>query len=303
MATLRHISYNTPTALAIPTYDGSGQTVHPDVVDMGAGKTWNGWRYWLAITPYPGGDATKENPSILVSADGAAWQTPTGLTNPVAPAPAGASSTKHNADPDLIIVDATAYLFYTFRDDSVPVYEVHARTSTDGVTWSAAAVVLSSASLGFASPCVYLLDGVWHMWSNDFKSNPNVWQHRTSSSPTSGYGPPTTITLSGMPSGRELWHADVIRHDGRWLMLANLADVGTSGGANTLHLASSVDGDAWTLDPAAIIEVSTPKDSVVYRASVVVDGNRLRLWYSSKTSDGRWWTALSYAPFSEIPSV
>lgn len=302
MAIKRYISYNNPGALTIPTYDGSGETVHPDVFDAGFGQTWSGWRYWMAITPYPAGDSTKENPSIVVSNDGSAWQVPAGLTNPVAPAPALADTNTHNADPDLVINGANAYLFYAYRDDDTSLYEVHVRTSTDGVNWSDATVVLSSTTIGFASPSVYFLDGVWHMWSNDYKANPNVWQYRISNSPTSGYGAPTSITFTGMPAGRELWHADIIRYDGRWLMLANTSDTNTSGGNNTLNLAISDDGISWKIDPEAIIEVWSPKDSIVYRGSVVLEPNRLRIWYSSKSKDNKWMTALSYAPLFEIPA-
>ena len=45
--------------LTLPTPDGSGQMVHPDVIDFGSNNAWNGWRYWMAITPYTNTDATK----------------------------------------------------------------------------------------------------------------------------------------------------------------------------------------------------------------------------------------------------
>jgi hypothetical protein len=53
--------------LNIPTYDGSGQAVHPDIYYNANG--WNGYYYWMAMTPYPNGDAAYENPSIIVSND------------------------------------------------------------------------------------------------------------------------------------------------------------------------------------------------------------------------------------------
>ena len=56
---------NADNPCTTPTYDGSGQGMHPSVYDAGAGETWNGHRYWMAMTPYPNNDSTKENPSIL----------------------------------------------------------------------------------------------------------------------------------------------------------------------------------------------------------------------------------------------
>ena len=65
---------NAPSPQVTPTYDGSGEAVHPDVVLFANG--WRGWEYWLVMTPYPSDDTGKENPSILVSHDGASWQEP-----------------------------------------------------------------------------------------------------------------------------------------------------------------------------------------------------------------------------------
>src|SRR5438093_1338690 len=52
-----------PLELVVPTYDGSGQSVHPDIVAFP--DSWSGAYYWMAMTPYPNGDPTYENPSLL----------------------------------------------------------------------------------------------------------------------------------------------------------------------------------------------------------------------------------------------
>ena len=41
-------------------------------------EEWNGFRYWMAMTPFHGGNEDLENPCILASHDGFAWQEPTG---------------------------------------------------------------------------------------------------------------------------------------------------------------------------------------------------------------------------------
>jgi len=48
--------------LRVPTYDGSDQSVHPDIT------RWNG-QYVLAVTPYPYGMGEYENPCVYRSAD------------------------------------------------------------------------------------------------------------------------------------------------------------------------------------------------------------------------------------------
>ncbi|MBA3458618.1 MAG: hypothetical protein H0T46_01550 [Deltaproteobacteria bacterium] len=66
--------------LEIPTYDGSGQVVHPDVL-------FDGYRYLLAYTPYPFSNGRFENPSIAISDDGLAFREIAPGVNPIAPAP------------------------------------------------------------------------------------------------------------------------------------------------------------------------------------------------------------------------
>jgi hypothetical protein len=72
---------NALAPLAIPTYDGSGQVVEPDVIFFDS--PWHGFRYWIAVSPYPFTDPSKENPTIVVSNDGVNWQGLGGQENPL----------------------------------------------------------------------------------------------------------------------------------------------------------------------------------------------------------------------------
>lgn len=64
--------------LNIKTPDGYDQPYHPSVVFFESG--WNGWKYWMAFTPYPVGGKPYmdcwENPCVIVSQDGVYWQYP-----------------------------------------------------------------------------------------------------------------------------------------------------------------------------------------------------------------------------------
>jgi len=73
---------NAPNPLVTPTYDGSGQSIEPDVTFIA--PPWHGFNYWMAFSPYPNGNERDENPSILASNDGVNWQVPPGLHNPLA---------------------------------------------------------------------------------------------------------------------------------------------------------------------------------------------------------------------------
>ena len=69
--------------LNIETYlDGKNQPTHPSVISFS--EPWNGYRYWMAYTPYPYANGSEENPSICASNDMLYWETPEGLANPIA---------------------------------------------------------------------------------------------------------------------------------------------------------------------------------------------------------------------------
>src|SRR4051794_8423432 len=59
---------NAAAPLVTPTYEVSGQVVHPAVVRFADG--WHGYEYWMAVEPYPNENDHYENPSILASNDG-----------------------------------------------------------------------------------------------------------------------------------------------------------------------------------------------------------------------------------------
>ena len=68
---------NAESHLNIPTSDGAGQCNHPSVIDFLSEyqlPEWNGYRYWMAMTPYPNSDATKECPNLVASHDGINWK-------------------------------------------------------------------------------------------------------------------------------------------------------------------------------------------------------------------------------------
>lgn len=111
------------------------QATHPDVVVRD--EAWNGYRYWAIYTPNVTRTSIYENPSIVASNDGAHWEAPVGLTNPIDPQP---SSTRyHNCDADMIYnpeMDAMMG-YWNWADDQAGGVgaEVRLRISYDGVHW------------------------------------------------------------------------------------------------------------------------------------------------------------------------
>jgi hypothetical protein len=119
----------------MPTYDGTGESVHPDVVHIPLGAGVGTKTHWLATTPYPSGNEELENPSILSANDMYNWGVPSGLTNPVIATPVGVGN--NNSDCSLLYYGGEYYLYYReFYVTTIPDEErIYLVKSSDGVTW------------------------------------------------------------------------------------------------------------------------------------------------------------------------
>ena len=99
--------------LEIPTYDGSGQAVHPSLLvqddrTTGGNPVAGSPRFVLAFTPYTDTDDRVENPSIVVSDDGLNFREEKPGLNPLVPAP----EKDHNDDPDLFYSNGKYGILY-----------------------------------------------------------------------------------------------------------------------------------------------------------------------------------------------
>lgn len=281
---------NAGAPLDIPTYEGSGQVVHPDVVHFADG--WRGHKYWMAMTPYPYDTDSWENPSVVVSDDGLSWSVPDGLENPIVPRP----PCDHNNDPDIVYNPQTdeLYVYYVelMRADRCDGLHnennIRLLKSSDGIHWSAPQTVMSwdpdTAPL-YLSPAVVFADGVFHIW---IASNTTAVGYSTSSDGMN-WSPVETVEVTPAP-----WHLDVMYADREFVML--LVDSPVAG-AN-LRVATSSDGLAWTTDATPIMRPGDGwDDERIYRSTLLYDDSTglLELWYSAKSSTGQWHVGYSEA--------
>lgn len=212
----------------IPTYDGSGITVHPSVVDMG--RKWNGYRWWQANTPFPGDNERLENPCIWGSNDRWHWEVPNGLTNPLKQPPPAPG---YNSDTELVFDPDTQRLLCFYREVSVGT-RIKVFYSTNGSSWYEHAEVVATVS--DPSPAIVRAGpGDWRMWT--FGATPAV---RTASDPLGPWSAATVLTFLGGPETQK-WHGDVIAHQGRWL------GVFGDSPARQVYTMSSHDGLTWTV--------------------------------------------------------
>lgn len=299
------VTYNTAPPLTIPTYEGSGHAIHPGVVVLDA--PFGGYTHWMGFTPYPNGDDTKENPSVVASNDGITWVVPTGLTNPLDPVegdPPMAIGSLYNSDTDLVHHDGTLYLFWRRYDSAGSGETIYLRTSNDGVSWTPRQVVLNDPRAGrnIISPSVVREpDGTWRIWYG--WGNPATIRHRAATSPTGPWSAPTTCTVTGLEPYRHIWHLDVIPWDGIYLGLWATTKSGTTNIDGALYCAVSTDGLTWQVGRCLIQPVrSAPgipqrwDSGVIYRCTGVISGTTLRLWYATDRKIG--YTEVPVAEFT-----
>ena len=262
-------SANTHTPLTTPTYDASGEATHPGVYDAGTGQTWNGYRYWMVMTPYPNSDSTKENPSILASADGITWVVPAGLTNPIAsPNPVQCS------DPDIIVVSGTMYCFYRRKDGGNDfIWRID---SSDGVTWANDTLMITDDFGAALSPAVIEYGGEYQMYTINDTVDPSVIERRTAATITGAWASPEVLSATA-PAG-EFWHIDIINDSNMLYAIIDISDV-----YHKVYLGSSEDGgNTWTfMDSPLLIkgDVGDFDETSTYRATMARTTTGFDIWY------------------------
>ena len=180
-----------------PTYEDSGQVVHPDIVYFANG--WNGYRYWLVMEPYPFSQDNYANPSILVSNDGASWAPPPGITNPIA-----LPNTSYLADADLVYDQASNQMWMYYPHQTVNGQtRMIRKTSSDGINWGDPynePLLFTVPDYQLLSPAVVKVGSTYRMWSvntgaQGCDGQSNYVQVRTSTNGTS-WSAPSNVSLS-----------------------------------------------------------------------------------------------------------
>ena len=277
---------NAPTYQVTPTYEGSGQATHPDIVYFADG--WRGYKYWMAMTPYPHFYARVENPSILVSNDGSSWEVPPGLTNPIISAPVPG----YNADPDIIYNDDANELWIYFLRcwNDTEIAKLALMRSSDGIHWSEPEYLITwDRHIGMNEGYFAIIKqgSDWHYWALNFYAHHRVtYRHSTDGKDWSAG---QSITFSPRPVILP-WHLDVIYVSAKQEYWMLFVDDAAKGGM--LYLAKSRDRLNWTL---GVSEVLSPSiygwdNDRIYRSTLLYDSNSqlLQVWYPGANTGTEW---------------
>ena len=299
--------YNVAGYLNIPSPMGAYSAVHPSVWDFGPGTQWNGYRYWMAHTPYDNTNDNYENPCVVASNDGWTWVVPAGLTNPIYPMPAGGENLggPFNSDTDLLWDAQTNELVLVYRElKSNNRHVWHYARSSDGSTWPALPTPFDLPIPGqLLSPAlVQVSASEWRAYTIFRDVMPmrlEVWSATSLEGTWAKLGDLTGFETL-IAEGENPWHLDVI-HDGDFYrMLLDLGPAYLDKG-DGLIAASSVDGIAWTVNNTPVMTTGVADwDSVqLYRSTFVPheNGTHYRVWYSAEGTVGALW----HTGYTELP--
>jgi len=260
--------------IAIPTYDGSNQATHPDVV---LERTGGAARLVMAMTPYPFSNDRFENPSLVVSSDGMAFAPPPGVHNPIVPAP----PFDHNDDPDLRRDPRTGEYELLYLETLRPAKQtLVALRSTDLIAWQRRDAVVFDLAHGapfVVSPTAIEHDGKTYLFAVESET-------KLVKTMVSGDGKTwdlaTAQTLPLELGAVKPWHIDVVRGERGFAMLISGFDAAFK--HQNLYLATSPDLVTWTLRPEPLLAFGDPALGVesLYRSTGVVEHGTLVVWYS-----------------------
>ncbi|MEP6729021.1 MAG: hypothetical protein ABJE10_00220 [bacterium] len=282
-----------PSGLQVKTSEGSGQLVHPDAVVFP--KSWNGRRFWFAATPYPGGNATYENPSIFQGASTAELTVPAGVTNPLANPTNGA----YLSDPDLVYDPVKDELRMYYRQTTADADQLYLVTSRNGVQWTSQALIQTDTRYAMISPAIVREeDGSWRMWAVTAgpagcnASTAGLTLNERRSADGLKWGSPTPVSL--VIPGRVPWHWDVqyisSKHE-YWALVAAYPN-GDNCSRSEVYFARSTDGTRWVASPSPVLArgVSYPLRDIVYRSTFkyFAPSDMVAIWFSGARlqSDG-----------------
>jgi hypothetical protein len=282
----------------IPTPDGGNQSTHPSVVFQP--DTWNGYKYWMAYTPYTGTNDALEDPCLVVSQDGVNWVYAPGVSQPIDDAP-GTPGGSYNSDPDIVITpEGVMYYFWrTYYVTGHPGAEevTYFKTSTDGRTFSAKKVAyqFDQTKQRLLSPSFIFENGTWTVYAVNLvgtNTSTNVVRMvSTTADPSSTWSAPFTIDVGPMQdAAKHAWHIEVRKQNGKYIGLLNDTTFNPTGSNGDLLFLTSGDGITFQNTGATVIpRYQAGEHERLYRATLIPSFQNgvagYTVWYSARNGN------------------
>ena len=279
--------------LDIPTYEGSGQAVHPQVLYFE--EAFMGYHYIMVMTPYPYSNNAHENPSILGSQDGMVWEVPPGVTNPVFGPPPDVEHGGYYSDPFLLRRGDELELWFRhtaareIRPGHFLQNNTHNRiyrTRTDDLAnWSPLETIFDCPSNmdHYMSPVVMHDGAVYRVWYTNFDSvlyyieSPDLvnWSPR--------------VSVPADLGGLGIWHLDIVFTGEEYEALFTSANW-SSEPTFRLFYATSSDGLSFGRGHEISIDRISPdlEGMTVHKCSFVRQNGIYQMYIAVFTPDSVW---------------
>jgi hypothetical protein len=273
--------------LVIPTYDGSGQAVHPDILIQDESP-----KYILIFTPYPYTDDSYENPSIVVSENGVRfYEERTGL-NPLVDAP----EIDHNDDPDIFLTGGQYTLLYleTLRPLSQNLCLLQSR---DRIIWTKKIIHSDNLQLQHTqfmlSPAAVQNAGktVLYYVNRDAPGYHRIEFVTGNTIDSLNFHKRQLPVISGLECVP--WHIDIISDKTFYYMLISTVDNSSGKNLYSLRVARSTDLATWNISPKVILENC-------YRSTGFVREGIFHIYFSRNVYLDEWRIALYKARVNDF---
>jgi len=294
--TIKYInsSPNATEILNFKNYLNNTENIHPKVLYFEKG--WKGYKFWMAYTPYPKGEANSENPCIAVSQDGINWILPKNfVSNPLD----SSFTNGYNSDTHLVYREDLDILECWYRPYNTKLAKnaLYRRVSHDGINWQPREVIFDFNGLQMLSPAINFENGKYKIWYccngqirylESFDSNAKNW-------------PKNYKVLQFDWSKLYPWHMDVIKSEKGYEMIVCAWDRSIKGANNNsadlFYCATDMNHQVLR-DPSPILKRSKNDQAFdfrsIYRASFIKINSKYYIYYSAIAKDWTRSMALSF---------
>lgn len=232
--------------LDIPTYDGSGQAVHPSLLIQNGGSP----HFVLSFTPYTDTDDRVENPSVVISDDCLNFHEEVAGLNPLVSAP----EKDHNDDPDLFYTGGKYCILYleTMRPEKQSLILLE---SIDRIHWEKRVLHVENLAQGnncfMLSPTYIEKDGISCLFyvNRDADGGYRIEYVTGKDIYSLDFSTRNPVKVVNLKEGFP-WHLEILpRQGGGYIMLLTTASDAGKDARYALRIARSSNLTDWDLDP------------------------------------------------------